>query len=276
MSRSEALGISQLEFMSMGVPVITSGVGGQSWIVRDGFNGAVLKGPDDVEGAANAIARLASSPSEMKKLGKNAAQFTSGFSITRLIGALSRRLESELRRRPEGMLSFQRMPGEERVMEAWAHGGQNVAATSSRLIIRSAAQRGKDAIIIPYNEIAKIVRHVKAPWPIISLGITVTALLLLQELVGLGLVSRILGSGISAFLSTFGLAELTSSLVVILLLLPLFVSIIAFALMLKEGYVIHYGPAKRRIFLPKRFVKALKLAARLTPNDMFVVDDEDS
>ena len=36
LSRMEALGLAQLEFMSGGVPVITSGVGGQSWIVKDG------------------------------------------------------------------------------------------------------------------------------------------------------------------------------------------------------------------------------------------------
>src|SRR5271155_2884574 len=53
MSRSEALGIAQLEFMSAGVPVITSGVGGQSWIVGNGANGLVLGGPEDASGAAD-------------------------------------------------------------------------------------------------------------------------------------------------------------------------------------------------------------------------------
>ena len=43
MSRSEALGIAQLEFMYRGVPVVTSGVGGQSWVVQNGVNGVVLK-----------------------------------------------------------------------------------------------------------------------------------------------------------------------------------------------------------------------------------------
>ena len=74
LSRSESLGIAQLEFMSAGVPVITSGVGGQSWIVKDGFNGVVLEGPDDVKGAADAVAALADDQPERKKLGRNAAR----------------------------------------------------------------------------------------------------------------------------------------------------------------------------------------------------------
>ena len=39
LSKMEALGLSQLEFMFGGVPVVTSGVGGQSWIVEDGKEG---------------------------------------------------------------------------------------------------------------------------------------------------------------------------------------------------------------------------------------------
>ncbi len=44
MSKLEALGISQLEFMYGGVPVITSGVGGQSWVVQNGVEGLHAKG----------------------------------------------------------------------------------------------------------------------------------------------------------------------------------------------------------------------------------------
>ncbi len=276
MSRSEALGISQLEFMSTGVPVITSGVGGQSWIVRDGFNGVILNGPDDVEGAAGAIVRLARSPSQRRKLGRNAAHFASKFSITRLVSALGKRLESELQSRPDVMPSSQRMSAEERVMEAWAYGDQKVAATSNRLIIRSAAKKGKNAIVIPYNEIAKIVRHIKAPWPILGVGVSATSLLLLQRILLPDPVSNVIGPPLITALSPFGLGGLAYTLVTGLPLLPLLVSSVAFVLMLKEGFVIHYGPAKARIFLPKRFAKALRLADRLTPKNLFVLDDEDS
>jgi D-inositol-3-phosphate glycosyltransferase len=273
MSRSEALGISQLEFMSMGVPVITSGVGGQSWIVKDGFNGVILKGPDDTRGAAEAIERLADNSLRRAKLGRNAARFASKFSVARLVDALSRRLEWELHGLPEGVPPSQGASGEERIMEAWAYGGQNVAATSRRLIIRS-AKTGRRAIIIPYNEIAKVVRYVKAPWPILVLGVSATLLLLSEEILGLGLIERFLGPEISTAFSSFGLPELPSMLLAMLPFLPLFLSIVAFALMRREGFLVQYGPAKDRIFLPKRFVKALRLADKLTPNDLFVVGED--
>ena len=45
LSRMEALGLTQLEFMFEGVPIITSGVGGQSWIVRNGQEGIQVNDP---------------------------------------------------------------------------------------------------------------------------------------------------------------------------------------------------------------------------------------
>jgi D-inositol-3-phosphate glycosyltransferase len=43
MSRLEALGIAQLEFMYFGVPVITSATGGQSWVVQDGVDREIFE-----------------------------------------------------------------------------------------------------------------------------------------------------------------------------------------------------------------------------------------
>lgn len=273
MSTSEALGITQLEFMSMGVPVITSGVGGQSWVVKDGFNGVILKGPDDVRGAADAIVRLTERPSQRSKLGRNATRFASGFSITSLVDVLSRRLERELQRQDDGMPASQRVSVEERVMESWVEGGQNVVATSRRLIIKS-AKGGKKVIVIPYNEIAKIVAHKKAPWPILGLGVSATLLLLGQRILGLSLIARFLGPKISMILASLSLPDLTPTLVGAVPFIPLFISITAFALMLKQGFLIYYGTSGGRAFLPRTFQKALRLADKLTPNDLFVARDE--
>ena len=96
LSELEALGLVQLEFMSAGVPVITSGVGGQSWVVRNGQTGIVVKGPPDIVGASAAIARLLDDHRERARLGRNAAKFASGLTMTallrRLIGKLEKRL----------------------------------------------------------------------------------------------------------------------------------------------------------------------------------------
>ena len=162
MTRAEALGISQLEFMSAGVPVITSGAGGQSWIVRDGSNGVVLEGPDDAKGAADAITTLASRPRLRSKMGKSARRTASAYSLTRLVDRLSKRLSREVQSSFDDMDALRGMPGEERIIEAWVHGGKKVAATSRRLIVRS-VKSGKEVTSVPYDEISKIARHAEAP-----------------------------------------------------------------------------------------------------------------
>ena len=167
------------------------------------------------------------------------------------------------------MIPFsQRISGEEKVVEALTDGVQNVAATSKRLIIKSAV-RGTNVIIIPYNEISKIVRYTKAPWPVLGVGVAATLLLLSERILGLGLVSRFLKPEILSTFSLVGLRVLASTLVTILPFLPLFVTMVAFAFMLGQGFLILYGPAKSRVFLPKRFLKVLRIADKLTPNDLF-------
>ncbi len=89
MSRSEALGLSQLEFMYNGVPVVTSGVGGQSWIVKDGSSGIVLDGPDDVDGAVSAVIRLLDKPKKREKLGRKSKEIASQFTMPKLVRTLA-------------------------------------------------------------------------------------------------------------------------------------------------------------------------------------------
>jgi len=99
LSRMEALGLSQLEFMFQGVPVITSGVGGQSWIVRNNQEGVHVKGASDVEGAARAIEELVDNPSTWQRLSANAREKAKDFALTKLIkeldGALTKEIEKE-------------------------------------------------------------------------------------------------------------------------------------------------------------------------------------
>jgi D-inositol-3-phosphate glycosyltransferase len=94
MSKLEALGLAQLEFMSAGVPVITSGVGGQSWVVRDGVTGMVLQGPDDIEGAAQAVVQFSENEGWRNQLGSNALEFASDLSMEHLIEELISRLQT--------------------------------------------------------------------------------------------------------------------------------------------------------------------------------------
>ncbi len=72
LSRLEALGLTQMEFMYHGVPVVTSAAGGQSWVVRDGEEGVHVKGAEDVTGAAAAVIQLIEDKERWQKLATNA------------------------------------------------------------------------------------------------------------------------------------------------------------------------------------------------------------
>lgn len=88
LSRSETLGITQLEFMYGGVPVVTSAAYGQRWLVRDGVDGIHVRGPDDVQGAVDAVERLARNASLRESLGRNARERAKEFLMSRHLGEL--------------------------------------------------------------------------------------------------------------------------------------------------------------------------------------------
>jgi D-inositol-3-phosphate glycosyltransferase len=264
MSRSEALGIAQLEFMLMGVPVVTSGVGGQSWIVKHGSNGIVLRGPNDIEGAVRAITSLADNPSEWKRMSKKALDFASNTSIRRLISSLSRRLEEVIENHPHQLRGSQLKSDGERVIEACVEGGQNVVATTSRLLVRS-VKTGTEVIAIPYERITKVARHIRAPWPLLTIGIAATALLLAQRMLGIDLLTRFLTPPIGVVFSLLGHTELTTVLINAVPFLPLTTSAVAFFLLLREGFLVYYDPPGSSLFLPKSFARALRVADRMTP-----------
>ena len=94
MSRMEALGLTQLEFMYGGVPVITSAVGGQKWVVRNGMDGRHVRGPDDLKGAADAIKTLVDNPELRNRLAENARSRAQEFSLSKLTADMVSHLKS--------------------------------------------------------------------------------------------------------------------------------------------------------------------------------------
>ena len=94
LSRMEALGLTQLEFMYGGIPIITSAVGGQEWLVRNGVEGIHVGGPDDLKGAAKAIKTLISNPELHDRLGANAKIRAREFTLSKITSELSSRLRS--------------------------------------------------------------------------------------------------------------------------------------------------------------------------------------
>jgi len=98
MSRMEALGITQLEFMYAGVPIITSAVGGQRWLVRDKVDGVHVNGSEDIEGAARAIKHLVENREIRDEMSENARQRVQEFTLEKLIRGLEQRLQAALSR----------------------------------------------------------------------------------------------------------------------------------------------------------------------------------
>ena len=82
--------------MYFGVPVVTSAVGGQSWVVSDGEEGIHVNGPDDIDGAAKAIARLVSLPETWRKMSDNARRKAQGTASSKITAELDAAIDKEL------------------------------------------------------------------------------------------------------------------------------------------------------------------------------------
>jgi len=255
MIRSEALGLSQLEFMYQGVPVVSSGAGGQSWIVEDGRNGVILAGPEDVEGAASAITKLADDQERRNKLGLKAKSTASEATMPELIRMLSDEISRKLVPGGETRL-FE--PGE-LVVEAWARKGEKVAVTTKRLIIGTA--KGGRAVIVPLSEIIRVTRRHRISLKIPVSGALGTLLLLAAGIWRVPLVSRAESLLLSAAQAHF--PSTASFLPYVLPFIPILMASSLGLLSARSGYLVHY--ARGAAFLPSEFVKAVKVIESLAP-----------
>ena len=264
MSKSEALGLAQIEFMYEGVPVITSGVGGQSWVVKDGSTGVVLKGPADISGAANAIAFLAGNPVRRDKLARKAKESAQNLTMTILIRQFIKRVSSLLYSgddESEGGLE-----PDEKLVEAWVKRGYKVAVTTKKLLVDSA--KGGARVAIPLADIISFKHHRRVSWKALALGVAASLALYL-----VGFFDTPAWASLSAWLvSLSSLApDIALSIVWTSTLLPLGIALVFLLLTATEGYQIVYG-VRRRLFLPMDFVKALQMADELTPQSLFQPD----
>ncbi len=96
-SKMEALGITQIEFMYGGVPVVSSGVYGQRWLVANGVDGVLVNGPDDIEGAAKAVEELIKNPNEREEMSANARRKASSLLMSKLMEQLLDRAKTILK-----------------------------------------------------------------------------------------------------------------------------------------------------------------------------------
>ena len=277
LSKMEALGIAQLEFMFEGVPVITSGVGGQAWIVRDGEEGIHVKGPDDVDGAASAIIALADDTVKWKKLAANAKEKASQYTLTKLM----RDLDDALTREVEKETGLSALPGEVRstitqpeyVVRTWSHGTMKVAATERRIFI----QRGRvsrNTLEIPYSSINSIEHIRQHHWKSLVTGGLLSVLLFIQHYVS-PIISRTLTSRLVTLASallprgTIG----PETVVGFLWLLPISIGLIVFLIGMRNGYALH-GATVDPVFLPPSFNQAVQYVREMQTREMTVTSSD--
>src|SRR2546425_3613854 len=256
LSRAEALGIAQLEFMYGGIPVITSGTGGQSWIIRNGQTGVILNGPEDVEGAAKAVLELLNRPYYRNRLGKAAARSVSRYSLTRLIQTFSKLLIQEFAEEQE-LASPLNVEPSEKVLEAWLKDNYRVVVTTERLTVVP-LKKAKEAASIPLRAIKKIKFQVRARWSALWVGGAATVLFLVTQIVGWAWASMLV-NWLYGVASAYGIELPASSLLTPSVdFLPLAISADFFLPTPQRGDLLLSDPP-RPAFLPASFVQGHKL-----------------
>jgi Glycosyl transferases group 1 len=257
----EALGLAQLEFMYRGVPVITSGIGGQSWIVENGKEGIHVNGADDTEGAARAIVELVDNSSKHDKLSTNAKKKADPFTLTRLIQNLNSNISNEI----EKEIGFNDLPTEVRetleepevVMRTYSHGTRKVVATTKRVFIQT-GRLSRNTIEIPYSGIASIQHSRQYGWKVLLTGAILSLLMFTQHYVS-PIISRTITSKITSTVTNLSLPLLKMELPFIfsmIWILPIFVAVIIFLTTGRTGYGLQ-GATQNPVYLPRPFKDAI-------------------
>jgi len=258
MSRLESLGLTQLEFMYSGVPVVTSGVGGQSWLVRNGREGIHTDGPDDTAGATNAILNLVNDHDMWNNLSLSAREkarnLTSSKIITELDEAITKEMikESGLKYIPPEARRTLEEP--EHILKTWSAGSWGAVATDRRLFVKHGRLSRKVAEI-PYTSIAYIEHTRRYPWKILMVGLLPSLILSLEPLWRTILKGTFI-SAIEELLNSITtlIPQFTSpqTLMIVFALVPFSIGLGAFALQARIGFNL-YGWGIKPIYLPHRF-----------------------
>jgi glycosyltransferase involved in cell wall biosynthesis len=264
LSHLEALGIAQLEFMYHGVPVITSAVGGQSWVVGDGEEGVHVKGPDDIKGAANAIIELVRDRQRWKQMSVKAKGKASKFASSKIMAELDATINGEMIKEsglmpiPAEVSSTLREP--EQALKSWSRGSWGLVATNKRLFLRQGIIFRK-VTELPYASIRSIEHLRRYPWGSLIVGAAFSVFFLIAPSLKplfsqpfLTWIENLVSSLLLMLPSQYGVREIVKDFFP---LLPFLVSIIVFCFQSKSGFNLH-GAGIKPLYLPGQFRKAIQ------------------
>lgn len=259
LSRLEALGLTQLEFMYFGVPVITSAVGGQAWLIRNEIEGIHVNGPDDIEGSAAAITKLVENSTLWNTLSANARERAMNLTMSKLAAELDEAITKELIKE-RGLAE---MPGEvqatlaeaENVLESWSSGSWGVIATRRRLFIKRGVISRK-VIEIPYANISSIEHIRRYAWKTLVAGLVISLLLyvalFLRPIFPEVFMSRIDDIVRFLFPSAFLQSPFLEAFLGILPMIPLLIALVVFAVQARTGFKLR-GIGMDALYLPRKF-----------------------
>ena len=274
LSKLESLGITQLEFMYGGVPVVTSGVGGQSWVVQDGIEGLHVKGVGDIDGAVKAILRLTEDETLYKRLSFNARERAGKYASIYLTGLLESAIDRELIKEsglagmPTGLRDT--LTQSEYVLKSWSAGTSGIVATNRRIFFR----RGwisRNILEMSYQDIKLIEHSMRYPWKIPLAGAVISGLIYLVPTTKSWLSEDIVNH-IKLFLDNLmGLLPnsiahsgwITPSLI----MLPLVISLIIFFAHKRSGFQLH-GEWAQPVYLSGKFKKAIEFIRHIQDQEL--------
>ena len=282
LSLLEALGLAQIEFMYLGVPIITSAVGGQAWLIRNEVEGIHVDGPDDIEGAASAITRLVDNSTLWNALSANAKERATSLTMSKLTAELDDAITEELIKER----GLTKIPNEvrvtlaepESVLKSWSSGSWGVIATGRRLFIRRGIISRK-VTEIPYTNISSIEYMRRYPWKTLAIGLGISLLLFIEPFLR-PIFSRAFISRFEELMryllpETFLQSPFLEALLDVLPIIPFLVAVVAFALQAKAGFALR-GPGIGPLYLPRRFQEAIAFIRGVQDGQLLKRTDEEA
>ena len=282
LSLLEALGLAQIEFMYLGVPIITSAVGGQAWLIRNEVEGIHVDGPDDIEGAASAITRLVDNSTLWNALSANAKERATSLTMSKLTAELDDAITEELIKER----GLTKIPNEvrvtlaepESVLKSWSSGSWGVIATGRRLFIRRGIISRK-VTEIPYTNISSIEYMRRYPWKTLAIGLGISLLLFIEPFLR-PIFSRVFISRFEELMryllpETFLQSPFLEALLDVLPIIPFLVAVVAFALQAKAGFALR-GPGIGPLYLPRRFQEAIAFIRGVQDGQLLKRTDEEA
>jgi len=265
--------LTQIEFMYSGVPVVTSGVGGQKWLIHNGVEGLQVNGPEDIEGAAAAIRKLVDNPGLWKELSENAKKRTMSLALSNLTADLDEALTAELIKE-RGLIEIpsearSTLSSPENVLKSWSSGSWGVIATEKRLFIRRGVLSRK-VTEIPFKNVSSIEYMRRYSWKTLLLGAVISvflfALPFFSQIFSRAFVASLEEISRSIFPQAFLQWPSLGAFINFLCLLPFLIAVVIFAVEARTGYTLR-GPGLDALYLPRKFREAITFVRSMQDGD---------